>query len=167
MNTKCWSFNLFVLFLTLLLPVRGFAQRGEDSPLHGEMDGINRNFRQLQRQYADPAQKASSLELVTAMQKHAEKAKTLTPPKADKMTGDEKAKYAATFQKDLDALTKEIVALKDAIANDKADAAKAEVEKIAHLKDSSHKDLGVEMGPPRGGRRGPPQGQPPGPPPGQ
>ena len=157
-NSTRLQFNLFAMLLALLVPLRGFAAEGKDSPLSGEMDAINRSFRQLNRQYTDPAQKASSLELVAAMQKHATTARTFTPPKAAKMSGDEQAKYVATFHKHIDELLKELATLKDAIANDKADVAKAEVQKIAALKDSSHKDLGVELG---GGRkRGspPPQG---------
>jgi hypothetical protein len=153
---------LSLLSCILVLPLAAFAQH-DDSPLHGEMEGINRAARQLGRQLSDPAQKASSLELVATMQKHAEKAKTLTPPKADKLTGDEKKKYVATFQADLDALIKNIATLKDDITNDKTDAAKADFDKIQQLKKSSHKELGVEDD--HGGRkRG---GPPPGPSPGQ
>jgi soluble cytochrome b562 len=145
-----------ILSLSLLLPLYGFAQPGGDSPVHGEMEGINRAARQLGRQISDPAQKASSLELVATMQKHAEKAKTLTPPKAEKLTGDEKTKYVTTFQTDIDALLKQIAAVKDDLTNDKLDVAQADFRKIQDLKNSSHKELGVEGGP--GGRKrgGPP-----------
>ena len=150
-----------VILLTVVLPLRGFSHEGEDSGLHNEMQGINRSVRQLSRQIADPAQKASSLQLVAEIQQHATKAKTLTPPKAKKMTGDEKTAYLALFHKDLDALIKELGVLKDAIAADKTEDAKAGLQKIGQLKNSSHKELGVEMGPPGGGRMrgGPPPGQ--------
>jgi soluble cytochrome b562 len=73
-----------------------------------------------------------------------QKARTLAPPTADKLTGDEKAKILTTFQRGVDALLKEIAILKDAIANDKLDAAKASFQKIKDLKESNHKALGVE-----------------------
>ena len=121
------------------------------------MEGINQDFRLVNRQYADPAQKASTLNFVADMQKHAQKARTLTPPKADKMSGADQAKYLDTFHNDLDALIKEIGALQQAITADKLDVAKAEIAKIAQLKDSSHKELGVNMG--GGKHRVPPPGQ--------
>jgi soluble cytochrome b562 len=85
------------------------------------------------------------------MQKHAETARTLTPPKAEKLTGDDQTKYVDTFHKDLDALLKEIGLLKQALTTDKTDAAKAEIDKIAQLKESSHKELGVGGGHKHGG----------------
>ena len=133
--------------LTLtLLPLRAIAQEKKESPLHTEMEAINRSLRLINRQYTDPAQKASTLELVATMQKHAETARTLAPPKADKLTGDDQAKYLDTFHKDLDSLIKEIGLLKQAVTADKIDAAKAEIDKIAQLKESSHKELGVGGG---------------------
>ena len=137
---------LFVLTLILLLPLRAIAQEKKESPLHTEMEAINRSLRLINRQYADPAQKAATLELVATMQKHVETARTLAPPKSEKLTGDDQTKYLDTFHKDLDALIKEIGLLKQAIAADKTDAAKVEIDKIAHLKDSSHKELGVGGG---------------------
>jgi len=147
----------FVVFLlTLFLPLRTFAEGGKDSPLRGEMEAINRSLRLINRQYADPAQKVSTLELVATMQKHAETARTLTPPKSEKMAAADQAKYLDTFHKDLGALLKEIGLLKQALAADKTDAAKAEIDKIKQLEDLSHKELGVGGG--SGGRKhgGPP-----------
>ena len=134
------------MFFALLIPATTFAAEGKDSPLQTQMDGINHSLRTLKRQYTDPAQKASSLALVAAMQKHAETARTLTPPKATKGTPEQNAKYLDTFHKDLDKLLQEIAALKAALVADKIDVATAEIEKIGQLKDASHKELGVKMG---------------------
>jgi cytochrome c556 len=158
MKTIISRSSLFVLLLALLLPGKTFAAEGKESPLQGQMEGINHSLRTLKRQYTEPAQKASSLALVAAMQKYAETARTLTPPKAAKGTAEEKAKYLTAFHNDLDKLLKEIAALKAAIATDKTDVAKAEIDTIGQLKDSSHKELGVKMG---GGPKRPGQ-QPPG-----
>jgi soluble cytochrome b562 len=148
---------LFVLTLILLLPLRAIAQEKKESPLHTEMEAINRSLRLINRQYADPAQKASTLDLVVTMEKHAETARTLTPPKSEKMAAEDQAKYLDTFHKDLDALIKEIGLLKQAITSDKTDAAKVEIDKIAHLKDSSHKELGVGGGGHKHGGPPPPE----------
>jgi soluble cytochrome b562 len=162
-------FCLLVLLAAPLLPISVFAQGDHDSPLHEEMEGMGHALRLINRQYADLTQKASTLALVAEMQKHAETAKTLTPPKAAKMTGDQQTQYLDTFHGDLDKLITEIAALKQAITADQTDVAKAEIEKIGQLKQSSHKELGVgggkHNGPPPGS---PPPGSPPPPaPPGQ
>lgn len=134
---------LVTLLAAWLLPLNIFAAEGPESLLHGEMEAINHNFRLVNRQYTDPAQKASTLRLIAEMQTHAEKARTLTPPRAGKLAGDDQTKYVNTFHKDLAALIKEMGALQQAVAADKVDVAKAEIDKIAHLKDASHKELGV------------------------
>jgi ABC-type transporter MlaC component len=127
--------RIFITLLSFFIPLSTYAAENKESPLHHQMEAINRSFRQLNRQYADLAQKASSLELVAATQQHVEKAKTLTPPKAEKMSGDDQAKYVAKFHAHLDELSKDLAALKDAIASDKADITKIEIDKIKQLKD--------------------------------
>ncbi len=149
MKSTC-STRLCCAVLTLLVP---FARLAVASSVHDEMEAINRSVRQLGRQIADPAQKTSSLALVAEIEKHATTARALTPSRAQKLAGDEQAKYTATFQKNLDALLRELGALKTALASDKFDVARVELQKIAQLKDASHKELGVEMGPPGGGRK--------------
>jgi len=154
------------LFSALFLQMVVMAQEpNEHSPLQREMETINRDMRKLNRQYADPAQKASSSEIVTEMQKSVEKAKTLVPPKAEKLPEAEKAKYLSTYKKDMDALETELAALKGAVDAGANDKTKAELDKINHLKMDSHKELGVKMGGPGGGPRGPGGGGRMGPPP--
>jgi hypothetical protein len=152
MKTTLQRSALVVLTLGLLLPLRTFAQGGKpESPVHTEMEAMNRSLRLINRQYSDLSLKTNTLELVAAMEKHATTARGLTPPKADKLTGDDQAKYLATFHNDLDALLKEIGLLKQAITTDKIDATKAEIDKIKALEDSSHKELGVGQGHKHGG----------------
>jgi soluble cytochrome b562 len=155
---------LFVLAAAPLLPINVFAQDDHDSPLHEEMEGMNHALRLVSRQYADITQKASTLTFVAEMQKHAETAEKLTPPKAAKMNGDQQTQYLNTFHSDLHKLLVEIAALKQAISADQIDVAKAEIDKISQLKQSSHKELGVGGGK----HHGPPPGSPPdgSPPPG-
>jgi hypothetical protein len=146
MKTTLQRSALVVLTLGLLLPLGALAQEKKESPLHTEMEAMNRSLRLINRQYSDLSLKTNTLELVATLEKHATTARGLTPPKADKLTGDNQAKYLDTFHKDLDALLKEIGLLKQAITTDKTDAAKAEIDKIKALEDSSHKELGVGQG---------------------
>jgi soluble cytochrome b562 len=129
------SLWLFVLLTTPLAPMNLFAQGDHESPLHDEMEGMNHALRLVNRQYTDPTQKASTLALVAEMQKHAETAKTLVPPKAAKMTGDQQTQYLNSFHNDLDNLIAEIAALKQAITADQTEVAKAEIQKISQLKE--------------------------------
>jgi len=159
MKTLLRISSLFALVVTLLLPCSAFAADTSGPSVHDEMEAMNHSFRTVGRQYADPAQKASTLTLVADMLKHAQTARTLTPPQADKLSGDDQTKFIDTFHKDLDALIKEIGSLQQAVTADQTDVAKAEIDKIAHLKSSSHKELGVGGG---GKHSGPPPGPPPG-----
>jgi len=162
------SLWLFVLLTTPLAPLNLFAQGDHESPLHDQMEGMNHALRLVNRQYTDLTQKASTLALVAEMQKHAETAKTLIPPKASKMSGDQQTQYLDTFHNDLDKLIAEIAALKQAITADQIDVAKAEIQKIGQLKESSHKELGVGAGKHHGPSPGsPPDSPPPPAPPGQ
>jgi len=121
------------------------ARAGEaESPVDDEMQALNAACRKVNRRYEDPSKKDATLELIAEIQQHAETCKKLTPKKAEKLTGDEKAKYLATYQKHLDALLKDVAALKDAIAAGKTADAKAVLDKIGQMKESSHKELGVE-----------------------
>lgn len=154
---------LFVLLVVTLTPLNLFAQGDHESPLHDEMEGMNHALRLVNRQYADPAQKASTLALIAEMEKHAQTAKTLTPSKAAKMSGDQQTQYLDAFHSDLDKLITEIGALKQAVTADQIEVARAEIEKISQLKESSHKQLGVGGGK----HHGPPPGSPLPPQPGQ
>jgi soluble cytochrome b562 len=166
MLMKSPSTCLSAVLLTLIIPLSGFAQREEEhSPVQKEMETINRDARKLNRQYSDPAQKDSSLQIVAEMQKSAETAKGLTPSLAEKKPEPGKAKYMETYKKDMDALIKELAALKDAVASGDSAKTKAELDKLNQLKMSSHKELGVKMGGPGGPggpggqhRMGPPDG---------
>ncbi len=88
MKKHLLTFATLLTLLGLLAPICAHAEDDDDdSPVANEMGTINRSFKKLNRQYADPAQKASSLELVAAIQKAVENSKTLTPSRAEKSCG--------------------------------------------------------------------------------
>lgn len=135
------TLRLGVLFL---LSTASLAFAEEHSPLHDEMEAMNRNFRRVNRQAADPAQKDSTLQLVAAMRGNVEKAKTLIPPQAEKLDGEKKTDFLKKYQDYLDKLGKEIDDLESALKEDNADKVKSQLDTIRELKKTSHKDLGVE-----------------------
>ncbi len=143
----------FVVTLSLIaaLPIRSFAQGEPPAPspapsVHSEMEAMGHALRQISRQYTDASQKTSTLALVDEVLKHAQTARGLTPPQVQKLTGDAQTQKLDTFQKDLDGVIKEIGNLKTAVAADKPDDMKAELEKLGQLKQAGHKDLGVGEG---------------------
>ena len=115
-----------------------------ESPVDDEMQALNAAVRKANRHYSDAAKKDSTLELVAEMQAHVQASKKLSPAKAGKLAGAEKDKYVAAYQKNLDDLLQDIAALKAAVAAGQTDVAKAQLDKISQLKESSHKELGVE-----------------------
>lgn len=134
----------FITLLTVVALSRGAWAGEAESPVDDAMQALNTAVRKANRHYADPAKKDATLELVAEMQKQAETCKTLAPLRAGKLTGDDKTKFMAQYQKHLDTLLGDIATLKAAIAAGKTDDAKAVLDKIGSLKESSHKDLGVE-----------------------
>ena len=135
--------GLAVLSLGLLAGQRSWAGEAE-SPVDDEMRALNSAVRKASRHYADAAKKDSTLTLVAEMEAHVQAAKKLTPSKATKLAGAEKDKYVAAYQKNLDDLLVDIAALKAAVTAGQADTAKAQLDKIGQLKESSHKELGIE-----------------------
>lgn len=144
MKQTCVRWTLLAVLLLGTLSLRPIWAGEAESPVDDEMQALNAAVRKANRHYADPAKKDSTLTLVAEMQEHVQAAKKMSPKKAAKLTGAEKDKYVATYQKNLDDLLKDIATLKEAVTAGQADAAKAQLDKIAQLKESSHKELGVE-----------------------
>ena len=115
-----------------------------ESPVDDEMQALNSAIRKATRHYADPAKKESTLTLVAEMQQRVQAAQKLSPAKAAKLTGAEKDKYVAAYQKHLTALLQDIATLKDAVTAGNTEVAKVQLDKIGQLKESSHKELGIE-----------------------
>lgn len=141
----------YFLLAILALPLIAFGQP-DHSPLHDEMEAMNRSFRTLNRQSADPAQKAANLELVASMQKNLETSRTMLPEKVGELSGAEKDKYLENYASYLDKLATELEALRVALDTDKPETVKTSLDTIRKLKNESHKALGVEEE--RGPRRG-------------
>ena len=117
------------------------AADGGASPLEKEMKTLNKAFRQLRKQAGDVAQNASSLTLVTQMEKAAAAATDLTPEKAADLPQKDKdamvAAYKAKMQQFSASLTKLEAAFK---AGDNATAAKL-VAELGTEERAGHKDF--------------------------
>jgi soluble cytochrome b562 len=155
---KLRPFPAWLLAIPLLTPVLSFAQTAPTPPtvsaapaaapgddkkteLEERMTKMNKAFRKLRKQVADPAQTASSLDLVATMQEAAKESLDLTPEKAADIPDDQKAKFMADYKAGIQAMQDELTKLSDALtAGKNADAAKI-VADMFDLEKKSHKEF--------------------------
>ncbi|HTX65816.1 MAG TPA: cytochrome b562 [Opitutaceae bacterium] len=150
--------RLALLLALLLAPAVLLAQPKKDRPdtdIEKDMHKISHAYRQLRKQVKDPAQNASSLELVAAIRAGAVDARTHTPLRAADVPAADRAAFEANYQKKMgefiDAVDQLAAALK---GGDNETAAKLTRE-LDRLQDDDHKDF----------RRPEKPGKPGGPPP--
>jgi soluble cytochrome b562 len=149
----------FLLALPLLTPALSFAQVPPPTPagsatpsvapddddkktdLEMRMDRMNKAFRKLKKQVADPTQNASSLELVATMQAAAKEAMDLTPAKAADLPADQQAKFTDDYKAGMKGMQDELTKLSDALTAGKNDDAVKIVAEIFDLEKKDHKEF--------------------------
>jgi hypothetical protein len=109
--------------------------------LEVRMDRMGKAFRKLRKQVADPAQNASSLELVATMQAAAKEAMDFTPAKAADLPADQQAKFVDDFKAGIKGMQDEFTKLSDALTAGKNDDAVKIVAEIADLEKKDHKEF--------------------------
>jgi soluble cytochrome b562 len=109
--------------------------------LEMRMDRIGKAFRKLRKQVADPAQNASSLELLATMQAAAKEAIDYTPEKAQDIPADQRAKFEDDFKAGIKDLQDRLAKLQDALAAGKNDDAVKMVAEIADFEKKEHKEF--------------------------
>jgi hypothetical protein len=131
------------LFLTLspaISRAEGDKPKKEDTELGKSMDTLNKAWRKLRKQAADPAQNADSLELLVTIKAAAKNNLKYTPDLARDIPADKRDKFIAGFQ----AKMKEVIAGFDQVETAfKAGDNKAAVDllaKIAALQKEGHKE---------------------------
>jgi soluble cytochrome b562 len=152
------------LALLLALPLLPKALRAEDTPaaapapavvpapagapaeekktdLELRMDKVGKAFRKLRKQVADPAQNASSLELLKAMQDAAKEAVTFTPAKAADLPEDQRAKFTEDFKAGIQELQDRFAKLQAALEAGKNDDAQAIVKDLSDFEKKEHKEF--------------------------
>jgi soluble cytochrome b562 len=147
----------WLLAVPMLMPVLCVAQTGAPTPqpavtapaaadekkteLELRMDRMGKAFRKLRKQVADPAQNASSLQLVATMQDAAKEAMDLTPAKAEDIPDGQKAKFMADFKAGIQDLRDQLAKLSDALAAGKNDDATKIVGDMFSLEKKDHKEF--------------------------
>lgn len=134
---------LLTLLSVLALGAGSFAAEDKDeTPLSKEMTQMNKSLRTIKRNLADPSKKAENLELLEKIKKNLDAEHNLDPKKTKEQT--DKPAYTKKFKDEIIELGKAFGELEAAIKVDKADEAKAALEKISKLKEKGHKDFGVD-----------------------
>lgn len=111
----------------------------EHTELEDRMEKINSAWRRLRRQAADPAQNASSLELVAAIRTAAKGTEDLAPSKIEEIPEAERAEFLANYRAGMKKFFEQIDALEAALkANNNEEAGKV-VSAISNHQKQSHK----------------------------
>lgn len=105
------------------------------------MDRMGKAFRKLRKQVADPAQNASSLQLLSTMEDAAKEAIDLTPAKAEDIPADQKAKFVDDFKAGIKSLQDLFAKLRDALTAGNNDDAVKIVADMAALEKKDHKEF--------------------------
>jgi soluble cytochrome b562 len=113
----------------------------KDTDLEVRMKKMGKAFRQLRKQVADPAQNASSLDLVATILAASKEAADFTPQKADDIPADQRDKFIADYKAGIKALQDKLASLTDALTAGKNDEATKIVADIFDFEKKSHKDF--------------------------
>jgi hypothetical protein len=150
--------SLLILALPILAPVT----RADDTPpappppttapaapkveekkteLEMRMDRVGKAFRKLRKQVADPAQNASSLQLLATMDDALKDALDLTPAKAQDLPEDQRPKFVEDYKAGIKGMQDEFSKLRDALTAGKNDDAAKVVADIVAAEKKDHKDF--------------------------
>jgi hypothetical protein len=130
--------SFLLLALVCVLPLSARADKDE-TDLDKIMSKLNGAVRRINKQLADPAKNPDTLKDVAIAKEQAELAKKQTPALAAEK--EDKAKFVADYQKQIDLLIAQLGQLETAVkANDNA-AARDVLKKMNDLKKSGHKEF--------------------------
>ena len=134
--------KLILLALCLFTPALLHAER--HTPLSRQMEQMAKSFKQLGKQFADPAKRDSSLQLIHSIQKNAETAKTLVPAKAETVPSAEQPKFIEDYKKEIDGLLAQISKLSAAVEANKFEDAKKIMGGFREIKGQGHEKFSSE-----------------------
>jgi soluble cytochrome b562 len=105
------------------------------------MDRMGKAFRKLKKQVSDPAQNASSLQLVATMQAAAKEAVDLTPEKAQDLPADQRPKFIEDYRAGIKGLLDRFDQLQEALTAGKNDEAAKLVSALGDYQKKEHKEF--------------------------
>jgi Cytochrome b562 len=111
------------------------------NPLHEEMEGMGKAFKQIKAQAGDGAKNASTLELLQEMERHTLAAKGMTPRGAATRPAEEREKYLAEYRVDMANALRLELELEEIIADGQNAKAAEAVEAIGNAMGEGHKEF--------------------------
>jgi soluble cytochrome b562 len=117
------------------------AQEEKKTELEQRMDRMGKAFRKLRKQVADPAQNASSLQLLSTMDDAIKEALDLTPEKAEDVPADQRAKFVDDYKAGIKGMQDEFAKLRAALTAGKNDDATKIVAEIFDQEKKDHKEF--------------------------
>jgi cytochrome c556 len=101
---------LFALLAALVMPVaaQGHGDHDDETPLGEKMESMNKAFRQLRKQIADPAQNESSLELLAIVLDGAKASLAFKPAYTAEQPADAQEQFVKEYHEQMTAFVAEI-----------------------------------------------------------
>lgn len=126
------------LALAISFDAAGFDEGEQETPLHQNMERIERGLKKLRRDLKDATKNTTSLETVLEMQDAASKCKLITPPITEKQPEAERAAFARDYRKQMIGVEKDLRDLEIALLD--GDTAKAQelFKKVSDSEDTGH-----------------------------
>lgn len=112
----------------------------DETELEKSMDGMNKAWRKLRKQAADPAQNASSLELVATVQAAAKEGLKQKPDLARDQPAEKQAEFVAGFQKQMKEMIAALEQLEAAFKAGDNKTAGEIITKIGAMQKAGHKE---------------------------
>lgn len=112
----------------------------EETELTKSMDTLNKSWRKLRKQAADPLQNASSLELLVEIKAAAKDNLKYTPDLARDIPADQRDKFIAGYQKKMKAVGAALERVEAAFQAGDNPAAVELIAKISALQKEGHKE---------------------------
>ena len=129
--------KMICILLALLLPCFSFS-RAEDTPLEKRMGAISHDFKEIQKQIADPAQKDSTLALIVKVKANAMASGTLQPSMIKNVPEPDRAKFLTDFKSAIDELVLQIGSLEKAVQEGNIPEAQTALKDIQETKKEGH-----------------------------
>ena len=133
-----------LLTVMLIAPALVCAEPKKDHPdtdIEKAMEKMAGAYRKLRRQVTDPAQNATSLELVATIKAGATEARKYSPLKAADLPGPERAAFVENFQKKLDEFLDAAGRLEDALKAGNNEEAARLVAELGKIQKADHKEF--------------------------
>jgi soluble cytochrome b562 len=130
---------LFTLLAACAIAVPAFAAADEDTPLGKEMEKVSKALKAINRNIADASAKDANLAKLAEAKAANVAALKYEPAKTKDVPAAEKAKFLSGYKAAMEAVGKDMDALKAAIEGGKTEDAKALLEKLNNAKKEGHK----------------------------